>query len=376
MMSGYTEIVFWIAATGNLANAFFGLLGLVLFIEWDEKKNPLYFAGAIASFSFALLLHELGVVLPLLVIVYKLKDYSWEVLKNTIKRFDFLSLFIPVLIYLGLRFIANSHWQGGDYSYSLTKLPFNVVGNIFGYLSLTLVGQNALPFYEKLRDLARVHIAISLVAIPVILVLLYFLYKKVFLKFEKEEKGMIVFASLFFLVTLLPFLGLGNITSRYSYLASFGAVVILVLLLKKLYQYLLVNGKEIALGVATVVVIIYSLFQIIQVQQSYFDWSGAGVKVQQFFTSLDSAYGDYWSRQPVEFHFVNVPLKVGQAWVFPVGLSDAIWFAFKNPQAKVFIDNSEQTALNEIGLSPTKMAFIFNDDGTVKEVYYQSPVNK
>ncbi len=371
ILSGYTEIVFWIASTGSLITAFFGLLGLLCFIEWDEKRNPLYFVGSLVSFSMALLFHELGVVLPLLILAYKLKDYSFAPVKNVLKRLDFLTLFIPVLLYLLMRFIANSHWQGGDYSYSLIKLPFNFVGNILGYASLSLVGISSLPFYETLRNVTRENIFIALLAMPVILIVLYVLYKKVFLRSEKEEKGIIVFGILFFLVSLLPFLGLGNIASRYSYLASLGVVIILVFLLKKTYQYLLINGKNIALGVVTVFVFTYSLFQIIQVQQSYFNWSGAGTKVQQFFISIDSSYSDFWSLVPVEFHFVNVPTRVGDAWIFPVGLSDAVWFAFKNPQAKIFINNNAQEALNQAGGAETNRVFIFNDDGSVKEIFYQ-----
>lgn len=38
----------------------------------------------------------------------------------------------------------------------------------------------------------------------------------------------------------------------------------------------------------------------------------------------------------MEFHFVNVPIRYGEAWLFPVGISDALWFIFRNPQHRVF----------------------------------------
>ena len=41
-----------------------------------------------------------------------------------------------------------------------------------------------------------------------------------------EGKRILLFGSLFFIISLLPFLGLGNITSRYSYFASFGFILI------------------------------------------------------------------------------------------------------------------------------------------------------
>jgi predicted permease len=210
--------------------------------------------------------------------------------------------------------------------------------------------------------------------IPLVLFLLYIFYKKVFLKFDREEKGIIVFGLMFFVVNLLPFLGLGNITSRYSYFASMGIVLILVLLIKKLYRYLLSNGKEIAIPIVALFIIVYSLFQIIQVQQSYFNWSGAGEKVRTFFISMDASYSNFWSQGPVEFHFVNVPIKVGDAWVFPVGLNDAVWFAFKNPQTKIVINSDTQTALQQIGNSLTKRAFVFNDDGSVTELIRKFPL--
>jgi hypothetical protein len=166
----------------------------------------------------------------------------------------------------------------------------------------------------------------------------------------------------------LPFLGLGNITSRYSYLASLGLIPIIVVLIKKIYDTLLSSGKEIAIGVVTLLFMVYSLFHIISVQQSSANWAGASTKTNNFFTSFDSAYSDYWSLQPTQFHFVNVPTKVGDAWVFPVGLSDAVWLAVKSDKAVVHIDKDVETALNEVGSSLTDKIFVFNDDGSLKEI--------
>jgi len=145
-----------------------------------------------------------------------------------------------------------------------------------------------------------------------------FLYRKIFANMEKREKRIIVFGFLFFIISLLPFLGLGNITSRYSYLASFGLVIVFVFLIKKLYMYLQNYGKDIALAAITTLISVFFLLQIIQVQQIHLDWTGAGEKTRRFFISIDALYSDYWSKEPVELHFVDVPIKYGQAWVFPL----------------------------------------------------------
>ena len=100
------------------------------------------------------------------------------------------------------------------------------------------------------------------------------------------------------------------------------------------------------------------------------------MKVRQFFISLDSSYSDLWAKETSELHFINVPIRYNSAWVFPVGLSDAVWFAFKNPQLKVIIDSDAQTALNQVGFSEANKVFIFNDDGSLTQLFYQAPKNK
>lgn len=326
----------------------------------------------------SLLFHELGVIIPLLIIAYSFKDRSWILLKENLKKLDYLLLFIPVLTYLLMRFFAQSHWLSGDYNYNLWKLPFNFVGNTLGYVSLVIIGQTSLPIYETIRGFLRENTLVALTLTVLGIIVLVFVAKKVFNIFDKKEKDVISFGFLFFVISLLPFLGLGNITSRYSYLAALGLILILVVLIKKLYLYLLVNGKEIALASISILIIVFSLFHIIQLQQSYFDWRGAGQKVQNFFISVDELYSGYWSNTPIELHFVNVPIKYGDAWVFPVGLKDAIWFAFKNDKAKVYIHNDLQSALQQTKVSRANKILKFNDDGSVQEIINtlkKSPAN-
>nr|MBI5455862.1 O-antigen ligase family protein [Candidatus Levybacteria bacterium] len=273
--SGSTEMVYWISSTGSLFTAFFGLLGLLFFVYYEEQKKFNYYLLSFVFFSLALLFHELGIFLPLLIVSYKLKDNPLASIKNLLRRKDFLFLFVPVVIYLFVRFTANSHWLSGDYNYDFIKFPFNFVGNILGYMALTLMGPSALPFYEKIRSFTRENILLTLGMIPLVLLVAFFAYKKFKSLFDFEEKKIVIFGLSFFVVSLLPFVGLGNITSRYSYLASMGLIIIFVILIKKLYYFLLENGKNIALTSVSVLILFYSTLQIIQVQQTGFNWLGA-----------------------------------------------------------------------------------------------------
>ncbi len=367
IMSGSLEMVYWISPTGHLFNAFFALLGLLLFIVWDEKKKKYLYVLSFVSFGLSMLFHELGVVLPLLVICYKLKNNALLNIKNFLKRKDILCLFIPSVIYLIARYFADSHWFNGDYSYNLIKLPFNIIGNIFGYIFITLLGPVALSFYETARILLREHLVFSLIGAVLLIIVLYYLLRAINKKFEKEEKGIIAFGFSFFIVSLLPFIGFGNITSRYSYLASIGLIIILVVLIKKLYRFLLTNGKNVAMISVFVILITYSLFQIIQLQQTSFDWKGAGEKTKKFFVSIDAIYNNSWAKDPVQLNFVNVPIKYGDAWVFPVGIEDAVWFSFKNENIKINKYLDLETALGQNTISKTNKILIFNEDGSVTD---------
>src|SRR3989344_2333006 len=368
LMSGYSEAVFWISSTGYLFNAFFALLSILLFMWWEERKKNILYVLSLISLTAALFFHEVGVIIPLLIILVKLFNEE-RVNLSKILNLRHTLLFLPVFFYLVLRYIAQSHWFSGDYSYSIIKLPFNLAGNILGYLSLTVLGSISMPLYQILRNLLRDNILISGLLILIILCAMFFLVK-ILRAVDRKEMKIVIFGILFFIIPLIPFLGLGNITSRYSYLASLGIIIVLVSLIKKLYLYLEGYGKEIAIAGITIVIAVFSLWHIIQVQQIYLDWHGAGDKSKNFFTSINGLYSDNWSQGPVDLHFINVPIRTGEAWVFSVGLKDAIWLAFQNSNLKIYTHSTAKEAFDQgAGGTGFSSVFVFNDDGSLKEVF-------
>jgi len=134
-------------------------------------------------------------------------------------------------------------------------------------------------------------------------------------------------------------------------------------------MYLQNYGKDISLAATTTLIAVFFLLQIIQVQQIHLDWNGAGEKTRKFFISIDALYSDYWSKEPVELHFVDVPIKYRQAWVFPVGLADALWFTFENRNLKVYTHPNVKEALDVAGTSALNPIFKFNDDGSLEQIF-------
>lgn len=375
VLSGILEGVYWISSTGYLFNAFFGLSGLLFYMTWKEKNKLGYFILSFMSISLSLLFHEMGVVYPILLISSNFINSDWKSIAKSLKSdiYSFI-LFIPVVLYLVMRLFSNSHWLSGDYSYNLINLPFNFIGNSLGYLGLSLLGPVASPLFLNLREISRSNILIMLILIPVFLGFIFILYKYIFKKFDLFEQRIIFFALSFFIITLLPFLGLGNITSRYSYVASIGVVIIITILIKKSYGYLESSGRYIAFGILGVALIIFSLFHVIQIQQITFDWRDAGRLAKDFFISFESEYSNGWSGKDIKFHFINVPQRVGDAWVFPVGLSDAVWFAIRNDDARIFIHSDLKSALNS-GSSKSDVILRFKDDGGVEEIDKEGIIN-
>jgi hypothetical protein len=280
--------------------------------------------------------------------------------------------------YLALRLIANSHWFNGDYSYNLLKLPYNFLGNAIGYAGLDLLGPLFLPFYNALRAFSRHNIPISIFVSVILIIFLIVVFRLIVKKITSDERKIILFACLFFVIFLLPFLGLGNIASRYSYLSSFGIVLLLAVLVKRLYLYLLVSGKKIAvLGVMLITIIFFSL-QLFQLQKIHKDWKDAGEKTKNFLISLNEVYTDDARGKAMQFYFVDVPIRLGEAWVFPVGLKDALWLTFRNDNLLVDTKISLKPALEQALANPNARVFQFDSDGAVRNVdtSYLKEINK
>lgn len=369
ILSSHHEDIFWISATGFLFNAFFALTSLLSFIFYKEKGKIVYFIISLVSITFSLLFHELGVVIPLLIILYDVVFGEKLITGKLSRRVSCLILLSPILPYLVLRFLASSHWFSGDYSYNIFKLPYNILGNTIGYLFLDLLGPQSLFIYEGLRNFLRSHLLIALPFSFVTFIGLIAIYKIIMKKMEEQDRKIIIFGLLFFLIALLPFLGLGNITSRYSYLSSVGFVILLAFFLKKIYFYLVsISDKYIGTACIVMIIIAYFMVQLFGLQKIHTDWKSAGRESQRFLVSIEQYSKDSWIRQEMKFYFVGMPIRNGEAWVWPVGLKDALWLTFKNPNLAIYSALDINSAFDQAKGVASAHVFKFDKDGNVDEV--------
>ncbi|MEK7543841.1 MAG: hypothetical protein AAB557_03170 [Patescibacteria group bacterium] len=368
MLSGHSEPIFWVSATGFLFTAFFSLSSLLWYIAWTENGKRVYFLLTIACFTLSLLFHELGIVTPLFYLLYTFAMQGWEEFRRRVGNAWYAILFAPMPIYLAVRYLASSHWLSGDYNYNFAKLPFNVVGNSVGYAFLGLLGPLSLSLVQVVRNAAKTHMMAS----ALVFILISFMAVRVWKKYGgmigKEDRRIWLFGIGFFLIALSPFIGLGNMTSRYSYLSSVAVALLGVYILKKMYQFLLGNGRMIAVLIVVIVSCSWGLLQLIQHQQMQNDWYDAGEVSRKFVVEMDGAYEDYWKSEPMEFHFVNVPIRLGEAWVFPVGIPDALWLVFRNPTIRVFSWPTVSAAFDAVDYeSRNQKVFEFDPSGKLIE---------
>lgn len=368
ILSGYHEAVLWISSTGFLFTSAFALCALLSFIYWRQKNKKNYLILALIFSLLSPFFHEVGVVTPLLLIAYDLVFGQGRKIINK----TYLLVLSPLLPYLFLRVISQSHWLSGDYSYNLVKFPFNFVGNLLGYFILNLTGPQSLTFYEILRTNLRDNLIIA-TPILVIVVLIFFWLFKFLSKISMFDRKILVFGLLTFVITLLPFLGLGDITSRYSYLPSIGFVIIISPLLKHVFGYLRTfEDRYLMFIIIVFITLVFMSLHLFQIQKIHKDWDAAGKRSERFLVSFQSIYKDFWRDRKMTFYFVDVPIKHGEAWIFPVGLKDALWFIVQNENIQVSQVDSLSTAFSNISVSENSSVFVFEKNGEIVEYQKRS----
>lgn len=368
-LSSHSEVVFWVSALGHLV-AFAGILAsLLFFIYWRETKHFIFFLLSIPGILVAPLFHEVGIVGPVVIVFYDLINNFKDAVRKPLSRWFYGVYLFVIPAYLFVRAIAGSHWLNGDYNYNFVKLPVNALGNLVGYAMLTFGGTHSYGTYETLRIYSRDHaqaVWIGSVVFIGIAALMYWLYVRHASVYSKKTFLTIL---MLIVVPLTPFLGLGNIAFRYDYYGSFGFILLVMIVLRKIYSIALRFGKTFAFIVAVTPVAFFVAWQVSEVQRINEDWQKAGEISQRVLVAFGEPYDivRIVFDDPV-YYFVNTPIKEGDAWVFPVGLDDAMWFMFQDENLTVHEIGSLDVAFDQAEGSESARVFEFDDSGNVNQV--------
>ncbi len=362
----HAENIFWISGLSIDLGSVLLLFGITSYMKSRQKHFVVWYVISIILSFLALLAYELAVVMPVLILTTSLFVYSRKKIRTP------LLLCIPFVIldifYFCVRILVHAFGGSGDYSYSIPHLLPNIVGNVFGYFGLFVFGEGFLQKYDALRTMTKsAAIPVAGVLLVALLVFAWWLWRKKPWKYFRIQNNAIVFGLSLSVGALLPYLALGNIAERYGYLASVGFVICITgvvhMLLQKLKTvYRVTRG----IGIATCIVLVGWWFiscNTIAMQEwqiaSKITYNALGYfKIEQEKPQPNST-----------FIIVNLPIRRANAWIFPTGFPEGLWFLYRDKEPKiVFASTSVQAKQLQVSMTTSGFVFIFDKEYSVAQV--------
>lgn len=317
----HQENILWISAVTELFPAMFLLVALYIFVTKLRTAFSFWYSLVFyLLFVLALMSHEYVVIFPIIVFVtdYFISRSIGEVLS---RKFVYLGLIIVDAIYLIIRAQSNAHWSGGDYSYNLVKLPFNMIGNLFGYVGLNVVGVPFIYVYQNMREILRGQLALTGIILTVILgatIYVIYLLKRNYqdVKWNIGTPWLFLYSSIFFSISLLPFLGLGGIAERYLYLPSFAFLLIVSVFSYWVISYFDIPNTQYT-NVYIVLLCLICSYYVYNSKVEQSDWKIASDFVYSRLGEFRDNCSSFSEGETITR--MSPPNRQGRAWVFQVG---------------------------------------------------------
>lgn len=367
----HSQNLYWIATISTTVSSLFILFGLALYYLARMHKNWLLYIFSLLFFLLSVFSYENAVIFVGLMALFDLFIVDRRRLENR------LVIFIPYIIsgaiigfYLWLRSYSHAAGFSGDYNYNLVKLIPNSIGNYMGYVAMFFVSENSLNAYNLLRNSLKAYaLIIGFIGFMMIAFIGGFLIEHKEKIYLSDKKKLFIFGFLFSAVSLLPYLPLGNITLRYLYLASFGFIVMILVVVEHLLAKIKNKSYNMAaFGILGAILAIAFYFGL-SYAESYWDRAS-----RITYDTLVRFRLDYDIKNHTNLYFYNVPTKIGEAYIFPVGLPDAIYFVNTDPSVKVFQvkDRLEAEKLKKAAPKDVlyKGIFTFDRDMFMKKISY------
>lgn len=314
------ENVIWVSGQSSLLGAS-GLMIALLSLQhiWIERRK---FAFVFVGLAFVGLVISMGsyegmIVSPVIVSLIGAFVYKKRALPAI------LLLLVP--LYAWIRQQMGALPPGGDYAYNWAVLPANVAANVATYTAAMFFGPKSIEYAESVRAVMRQNKETLVWVLGGGLALLAAVAALVVKKYRSS--GMVVFWLVVYMISLAPYLALGGVAERYGLVASVFFIVAMAVLADRVSLH---KGNKRTKLLIVMVVTGVLIWNVRQLRRIHTDWETAGTIVE---TNLLTIRKNYFPLQSnMSFIFVNVPIRHGRAWVFPVGLEDAVWHMFRrNP---------------------------------------------
>lgn len=361
----HTENLFWFSTLSANLSTIFIVYSLITFYYFREKKKKIFYILSLLLIICAFLSYEISVIAPLLLVLMDLVFFKLKLRKETILTYlPFVALLIGYFI---LRYASHSFSGGGDYSYNFVKIVPNTLGNLMGYLGIFLGGIPFLPLYDSIRGTLRAQwLLMSIISLIVLALggLALYKNKKVFTLWNVYEVKVILFGIFFAFISLLPFLPLGNIATRYLYTASVGLIISFIMIIFLIITQL-IKDKKLQIIILWLCMFVLSIWYWTQNTVEMQKWQNAGAITKQTLMTFRTKYASFTPE--TKLYFVNLPVQSNGVWVFPVGLVDGLWFIYRENTPQVYDRASLEEGKEAKRLAPINTyIFQFKPDGVVE----------
>lgn len=356
VLSVHHEIVFWISTFSHAMSAGFLFTALLVFDSaWKKttRFSPvLWLVGTLLVFASALS-YEGGSISGLVVVCIGVFLYG-------VRSWAYIGVLATTLLYWVMRSQAGAVGASGDYGVRPVTFVVNSFANCAGYLSAILFGPKAVELFAALRQNLRQHILVASVLASVagvIIALKLYWYRHTLHIYQKSFVW--IGASV---LSMVPFLGLGGISERYALVPS--AFFILALGCAWETAWATVKAGWVRCGIAALVftLIVWNYIDLRRVSN---DWKKASSVSETTILALKANYFPLQDKQA--FVFVDTPIRLGRAWIFPTGLDDALWhmFKFNGHPYRIYTAASTEEAFKVTSPIGTPIVLVF-DGYTIK----------
>ncbi len=337
----HSQNLFWMSTISTTVSSLFVLLGLLSYLTARRSKKIVYYICAFVLFLLSVFSYENAIIFIGLMVVF-----DFFIAENNDKHHK-KQIFLPYLFalvivgfYLLVRMNAHAAGFSGDYNYNLLKLIPNSIGNYLGYIALFFGSESTLSSYTFLRNFMKQYVLVlSFIGFMFIAFVAGFVIEHKEKISISRGKKIFIFGFIFSVIALLPYLPLGNITLRYLYLPSFGFVVMILAVFDFLFSKITTRKWFMVAYGLVIIVLGITFYSGLTRAEQYWDQAS---KIT--YDTLVRFRLDFDLKNNTNLYFYNVPIKNGEAYIFPVGLPDAIYFVNTDKSVKVYQVKDRKTA--------------------------------
>ncbi len=297
----HSEAVFWILGRSSMLATIFSLLFLFGYLKTTDSN--FYFILCIVSYVLALLSYESSWLLLIFAGMITIRRSTG--LKSSGREAVFLFvLLLSFLAYLSIRMYFTGSILG---DYLATGLSIDKAGFLVRNLFLLIVRSFIPPLFSGTFILSG-------------FALIFILFAFVFIAIPRRAKENLIFLSVLFLISVLPFIGLGvdsygTESERFLYLPTVFASCILTYLISK------ANFKQ-ALKLAAFVSLV--LLHLLALNNASNNYRKAGEVVQQTLSEIEKL------DDGTQLHVKNLPQNQKGAYIFRSGFTEMCnWYGKK-----------------------------------------------